>query len=71
MKLIENIYSKLLSAAGVDKKLMEWFRITVGAREGCTLLPDLFHLVLEVERAVALGGEMGGVTLYGRTESNL
>lgn len=55
IKLVENIYSRRMSVVRVDKKLIEWCRMTVGMRQGCTISPDLFNLVLEA--VVALRDE--------------
>lgn len=70
IKLIENIYGKLMRAVRIDKKLMEWFRMTIGVRQGFTLLPALFNLVLEAVMAVTLRDKMGGIMLCGRTVNN-
>lgn len=45
--------------------------MTIGVREGCTLLTDLFGLVLDAGMGVALRYEMRGVMLWGRTVNNL
>jgi len=43
VNLLENIYSK--SAVCADGELYEWFEVTVGARQGCNLSPDLFSII--------------------------
>jgi len=37
MESLEDTYSKSLSAVRPDGELTEWFRVTVGVREGCGL----------------------------------
>jgi Reverse transcriptase (RNA-dependent DNA polymerase) len=45
--LLEDLYSKSVSAVRVDGELTEWFKITVGVRQGCNLTPYLFNLILD------------------------
>ena len=54
--LLEDLYSKSASAVRVDGELTEWFKITVGVRQGCELSPDLFNLLLEALMSHALRG---------------
>jgi hypothetical protein len=70
-KLVEDIYNKSVSSVRIDRKLTDWFKTTVGVRQGCTLSPDLFNLVLEAVMALALQEETAGVQLCGRTTNNL
>ena len=44
--LIEDLYSKSMSAVRIESELTEWFKIKVGVRQGCGLSPDLFNLML-------------------------
>src|SRR6218665_4137115 len=46
--LIEDLYSKSMSAVRIEGELTEWFRIKLGVRQGCGLSPDLFNLILEI-----------------------
>lgn len=71
IRLIKSIYDKAMAAVRHDCKLSEWFRTTVGVRQGCTLSPDLFNLVLEVIMRMAVDSEAAGLRLCGRRVSNL
>ena len=44
---IENLYDKAQSAVLFNGSTGEWFRITVGVRQGCLLSPTLFNIFLE------------------------
>ena len=46
VELLEDMYSKSRSPVRVDGELTEWFRVTVGVRQGCGLSPYLFNLIL-------------------------
>src|SRR6218665_3385352 len=52
--LLEDLYSKSMSAVRVYEELTEWFKITVGVRQRCGLSPDLFNLLLEAVTRLAL-----------------
>jgi len=60
-----------MAAVRHDGKLSEWFRMSVGVRQGCTLSPDLFNLVLEMIMRMALENETAGLRLCGRLVNNL
>ena len=45
--IIENLYDKAQSAVLFNGSTGEWFRTTVGARQGCLLSPTLFNIFLE------------------------
>lgn len=60
-----------LAAVRVDHQLTEWFRTTVGVRQGCNLSPDLFNSVLEVVMKLAMEKEEAGLKLCGRLVNNL
>ena len=42
IKVTENLYSKATSAVYYNGCVGEWFRTTVGVRQGCLLSPTLF-----------------------------
>lgn len=71
IRLIKGIYDKSEAAVRHDQKLTNWFKTTVGVRQGCTLSPDLFNLVLEAVMRLALEKEAEGVKLCGRLVNNL
>ena len=45
--LIQELYSQATSSVYLDGDIGEWFRTTVGVRQGCLLLPTLFNIFLE------------------------
>src|SRR6218665_3562197 len=71
VELLEDIYSKSLSAVRVDGELTEWFRVTVGVRQGCGLSPYLFNLILETMMSFALKSTEAGARVGGQTVNNL
>lgn len=71
IRLIKSIYEKSEAAVRQDRELTEWFKTTVGVRQGCTLSPDLFNLVLEAVMRLALEREEAGLELCGRLVNNL
>ena len=71
IKFIKSIYDKSEAAVRQDRQLTEWFRTTFGVRQGCTLSPDLFNLVLEAVMRLALENEEVGLKLCGRLVNNL
>ena len=72
MTLVQDLYSKSMSALRVDGELTEWFRIRVGVRQGRGMSPDLFNLILEIVMRLAKKGESDTrVKLNGRPVDNL
>jgi len=69
--LLEDLYSKLMSAVRVDGELTEWFRVIVGVRQGCNFSPHLFNLLLEAMMSVALKTIDTGVSLNVQAVNNL
>ena len=47
IRVIENLYDKATSAVLFNSSLGDWFRTTVGVRQGCLLSPTLFNIFLE------------------------
>jgi hypothetical protein len=69
--MIQNLYSQAVSAVRIGSDISEWFRQTVGVRQGCVLSPDLFNLFLEHVLGEALEAYQGGALINGRHVSNL
>ena len=44
---IEQLYDKATSAAQMNGSIGEWFRTTVGVKQGCLLSPTLFNIFLK------------------------
>jgi exonuclease III len=69
--LIQDLYNQAVSAVRIGTDVSEWFRQTVGVRQGCVLSPDLFNLFLEHVLGGALEAHNGGALMNGRRVSNL
>ena len=69
--LIKDLYSQAVSAVRIGNDVSDWFRQTVGVRQGCVLSPDLFNLFLEHVLSEALELHQGGALINGRRISNL
>ena len=71
IKVIESLYSKATSAVYYNGSVGEWFRTTVGVRQGCLLSPTLFNIFLERIMTDALENHEGSVSIGGRTITNV
>ena len=71
IKVIESLYSKATSAVYYNGSVGEWFRTTVGVRQGCLLSPTLFNIFLERIVTDALENHERSVSIGGRTINNL
>ena len=71
IKLIEELYDNATSAVLYIGTVGEWFRTTVGVRQGCLLSPTLFNIFLERIMADALEDHEGTVSIGGRPLTNL
>eukprot|EP00745_Piridium_sociabile_P029601 TRINITY_DN4881_c1_g1_i1.p1 TRINITY_DN4881_c1_g1~~TRINITY_DN4881_c1_g1_i1.p1 ORF type:complete len:855 (-),score=217.58 TRINITY_DN4881_c1_g1_i1:120-2594(-) len=71
VRVIEELYGRATSAVLYKGSLGEWFRTTVGVRQGCPLSPTLFNIFLERLMADALEDHLGTVSIGGRTITNL
>ena len=67
-RTIECLYNKATSAVYRDNNIGEWFRTTIGVRQGCLLSPTIFNIFLE--RIMAEDHE-GTVSTGGRTITKL
>ena len=61
---------KAISAVYHDNNI-EWFRTTIGVRQGCLLYPIIFNIFLERIVADALEEHEGTVSIGSRTITNL
>ena len=55
----------------MNGSIEEWFRTTVGVRQGCLLSPTLFNSILERIMSDALEEHDGKISLGGRQITNL
>ena len=66
VRTIEQLYDKATSAVQMNGSIGEWFRTTVGVRQGCLLSPTLFNIYLERIMSDALEKHEGKVSIGGR-----
>ena len=71
VRTIEQLYDKATSAVQMNDSIGEWFRTTVGGRQGCLLSPTLFNIFLEQIMSDALEEHDGTVSIGGRNITNL
>ncbi|WP_419615222.1 reverse transcriptase domain-containing protein, partial [Thiolapillus sp.] len=71
IQVIKNLYNKTTSAVLFNGSIGDWFRTTVGVRQGCLLSPTLFNIFLERITTDALEDHEGTVSIGGRTITNL
>ena len=71
IQVIKNLYNKATSAVLFNGSIGDWFRTTVGVRQGRLLSPTLFNIFLERIMTDALEDHEGTVSIGGRTISNL
>ena len=71
IQVIKNLYNKATSAVLFNRSIGDWFRTTVGVRQGCLLSPTLFNIFLERIMADALEDHKDTVSIGGRTITNL
>ena len=71
VRTIEQLYGKATSAVQMNGSIGEWFRTTVGVRQGCLLSPTLFNIFLERILSDALEEHDAKVSLSGRNITNL
>ena len=68
---IQSLHDKATSAVCFNGSTGDWFRTTVGVRQGCLLSLTLFNIFLERIMADALEDHKSTVRIGGRTISNL
>ena len=71
IQVIKNFYNKATSAILFNSSIGDWFRTTVGVRQGCLLLPILFDIFLEGIMPEAVEDHEGSVSIGRRTIVNL
>ena len=71
VRTIEQLYDKATSAVQMNGSTGEWFRTTVGVRQGCLLSPTLLNIFLERIMSDALEEHDGKVSIGGRNIINL
>ena len=71
IQVIKNLYNKATSAVLLSGSIGDWFRTTIGVRQGCLLSPTLFNIFLERIITDALEDHEGTVNIEGRTITNL
>ena len=71
VRTIEQLNDKATSAVQMNCSIGEWFRTTVGVRQGCLLSPTLFNIFLERIMSDALGKHDRKVSIGGRNVTNL
>ena len=71
IRMIQNLYDKATSAVYLNNSIGDWFRTTVGVRQGCVLSPTIFNIFLERIMTDALNDHEGTVSIGGRKITNL
>ena len=71
IQVIKNLYNKTTSAVLFNGSLGDWFRTTVGVRQGCLLSTTLFNIFLERIMIDASEDHEGTVSIGARTITNL
>ena len=71
IRVIKHVYDKATNAVLFNGNVRDWFRTTVGVRQGCLLSPTLFNIFLERIMTDALQDHEGTVGIGGRTITNL
>ena len=71
IRVIESLCDKAKSAFLFKSSIGDWFRTTVGVRQGCLLSPTLFNIFLEMTMSDTSEDHEGTVSIGGRTITNL
>ena len=70
IQVIKNLNNQTTRAVLFSSSIGDWFRTTVGVRQGCLLSSTLFNLFLERITTNALEDHEGTVSIGGRTITN-
>ena len=68
---MEQLYEKATSAIQMNGSMGEWFRTTVGVRQGCLLSPNLFNIFLDWFMCDALEEQDGQVSICARNITSM
>ena len=71
IELTQQLYENAASAVFYNGSIGDWFRTTVGVRQGCLLSPTLFNIFLERIMTDALDDYTGTISIVGRPITNL
>ena len=71
IQVIKNLYNKATSAILFNSSTGDWFRTTVGVRQGCLLSPTLVNIFLERIMTDALEDHEGTVSIGSRLNTIL
>ena len=71
IRMIQNLYDMATGTVYLNNSIGDWFRTTVGVRQGCVLSPTLFNIFLETIITDALNDHEGTVSIGGRNITNL
>ena len=71
IEITKNVYERATSAVVFNNTVGDWFRTTIGVRQGCLLSPILFNIFLERIMTDALEDHIGSVSIGGRIITNL
>ena len=70
IQVIRNLYDKATSAVLFNSSIGDWFRTTIGVRQGCLLSPTLFNIFLERIMTGVLEDHEGTVSIGDRIITN-
>ena len=70
IRVIKHLYDKATCAVPFYGSVGDWFRATVGVRQGCLLSPTLFNIFLERIMTDALEDHEGTFIIGGRIITN-
>ena len=70
IQVIKNLYNKATGTVLFNSSIRDWFRTTVGVRQGYLLSPTLFNIFLERIMTDALKDQEGTVSTGGRIIPN-
>eukprot|EP00794_Sanderia_malayensis_P006629 gene6629-biopygen5401 len=71
MTCLKNLYANAKSAVRVNTNLSEFFKCSVGVRQGCILSPMLFNAFLEELVTRVTDGFESGISIQGKPLTNL